>query len=177
MKKDAIIGAIQGVTKKWTKQRKREEREASASQNRHYAMMRTSHVSQKEAAWDCMEDAYMKASANDTLPALARQIMYAARGPIQKMTDRKLDDNYFTQTLLPDFMNDHPELTADWDVVFDARGHLLEPHTDAMIPLGTLNVRRYLQDCDGDLGNLFHVAQRPVSRQNRPVKSGAGRRC
>ena len=29
MKSDAIIGAVQGVTKKWSKQRKAEERKAS----------------------------------------------------------------------------------------------------------------------------------------------------
>ncbi len=34
MKSDAIIGAVQGVTKKWAKQRKKEERAASARQNR-----------------------------------------------------------------------------------------------------------------------------------------------
>ena len=45
MKSDAIIGAVQGVTKKWTKQRKAEEREASARVNRTYAMTRGYHVS------------------------------------------------------------------------------------------------------------------------------------
>ena len=29
---------------------------------------------------------------------------------------------YFTQRLLPDFLEAHPARTADWDVVFDARG-------------------------------------------------------
>ena len=66
-----------------------------------------------------------------TLPAHARQIMYAARGEIQRLTGRTLDDQYFTQQLLPDFMNEHPSATAEWDVVFDARGHFHEPHTGA----------------------------------------------
>ena len=34
MKSDAIIGAVEGVTKKWAKQRKAEERKASATANR-----------------------------------------------------------------------------------------------------------------------------------------------
>jgi hypothetical protein len=38
-------------------------------------------------------------------------------------------------------MNDYPDETADWDVVFDARGNLTEPHTDRRIPLGTIQVR------------------------------------
>ena len=40
------------------------------------------------------------------------------RGPIQEKTGEPLDDKYFTQTLLPDFMNNNPELTASWDVVY-----------------------------------------------------------
>src|SRR5262249_30535155 len=42
----------------------------------------------KEAAWKVMEDAYLKASDNGTLPAKARQIMYAARGQILELTGR-----------------------------------------------------------------------------------------
>ena len=65
--------------------------------------------------------------------------MYAARSRILEMTGKpSLDDKYFTQNLLPDFMKEHPELTADWDVVFDARGHLIEPHTGRRVALGTL---------------------------------------
>jgi hypothetical protein len=77
---------------------------------------------------------------NDTLPATARQVMYAARPEIQERTGRQLDDQYFTQTLLPDYMEKHD---VDWDVVFDDRGHLREPHTGHGIGLGTLSVRHY----------------------------------
>jgi hypothetical protein len=53
--------------------------------------------------------------------------------------------SYFTQHLLPDFMEAHPDLTANWDVVFDARGHFREPHTAYEFGLGTVEVRNYLQ--------------------------------
>ncbi len=66
MKSDAIIGAVQGVTKKWAKQRKAEERQASARLNRRYVMVRRYHVSIKDAAWQVMEEAYLKASAGGT---------------------------------------------------------------------------------------------------------------
>jgi hypothetical protein len=36
-------------------------------------------------------------------------------------------------------------LTQSWDVVFDARGHFIEPHTERSIALGTIDVREYLQ--------------------------------
>ena len=31
-----------------------------------------------------------------------------------------------------------------WDVIFDARGTFIEPHTSREVPLGTLEVRQYL---------------------------------
>jgi hypothetical protein len=91
-----------------------------------------------------MAAAYMAASANGTLPATARQVMYAARPKIEALTSgRRLDDQYFCQTLLPDFMEQHG---VDWDVVFDARGHFTEPHDGKIVNLGTLGVRSYLKD-------------------------------
>jgi hypothetical protein len=102
-------------------------------------------MSIKDAAWDVMEAAYLAASANNTLPANARQIMYAARGDILRLTGKEtLNDHYFTQTLLPDYIEAHPEETADWDVVFDDRGAFVEPHTGRVVPLGTIAVREYL---------------------------------
>src|SRR5512132_2314854 len=143
MDSKAIIGAVQGVTAKWTKQRKAEERHAAAHR-RWEAMTYRRLVSIKEVAYEEMEAAYMKASANDTLPAKARQVMYAARGTIQERTGKPLNDQRFCQELLPNFMAGHPDLTRDWKIVWDARGHLVEPHTMRSVPLGTLEVRNYL---------------------------------
>jgi hypothetical protein len=93
-----------------------------------------------------MATAYREVSSNGTLPAQARQIYYAARRPILKETgEHSLNSNYFTQRLLPDYIAEHPEAQG-WDVVFDARGHLQEPHTELIVPLGTLDVRKYVSD-------------------------------
>src|SRR4029077_2837018 len=35
---------------------------------------------------------------------------------------------------------------CEWDVVWDARGHFSEPHTERVIPIGTLEGRQYLGD-------------------------------
>jgi len=57
-----------------------------------------SAMSVKDAAYAVMKDAYLKASDNGTLPAKARQIMYAARGDIIRLTGKaKFDDKYFTR--------------------------------------------------------------------------------
>ncbi len=85
MKSDAIIGAVQGVTKKWSKQRKAEERKASREAYR-YERMTCRRITIKDVAWDVMEEAYMKASADGRLPAHARQVMYQARPAIQERT-------------------------------------------------------------------------------------------
>jgi hypothetical protein len=112
----------------------------------HHQMDRPAReMSIKAAAWLVMADAYALASGGGQYPANARQIMYAARPRILELTGRsKLDDKYFTQTLLPDYIEEHPEQTAAWDVVFDARGHFIEPHTGRQVSLGTIEVRDYL---------------------------------
>jgi hypothetical protein len=144
MNPDKIAAAVQGVTAKWAKQRKREERDAAAQANRRYAMTRQRTVTIRDAAFAIIERAYLKASANDTLPAHARQVMYAARGYIQRNADRELGhkfDQYFTQQLLPEYVE---YAGVAWNIVYDARGNFTEPHTKTRVPLGTLQVRQYL---------------------------------
>ena len=105
----------------------------------------------KQAANQVMEAAYLHTSGNKSDPANARQVMYAARQRVMELTGGKCwsRSSYFTQTLLPRFIEANPELTADWNVVFDARGRLIEPHTGRRIDLGTLEVRRYIQGWEG----------------------------
>jgi DNA topoisomerase VI subunit B len=93
----AIVRAVRKGVAKWAKQRKAEERHASALQNRRERLIRSRRVTIKDAAWDVMERAYMKASANDTLPANATQIMYAARNHIQAATVSSLIGNISTK--------------------------------------------------------------------------------
>jgi hypothetical protein len=75
----AIISALGAVTKDWAKQRKAEERDSTRRANRYFRLIRSREPSLKEIAAEVMEQAYMKASANNTLPANARQVMYARR--------------------------------------------------------------------------------------------------
>ena len=133
-----------GLTKNlanFTKQRKAEEKHVSAGRWRMSRMTEVRGMFLTEAANEVMEECYMKASANNTLPATARQIFYVARPLIEQRTDKPLSYAYFSQTLLPNYINEH---SVDWDVVYDDRGHFLEPHTKRVIGLGTLNVRGYL---------------------------------
>jgi hypothetical protein len=136
-----IIGLVREGTKKWTRTVKAEERSPASRRYRVSRMTRERGTSIKEAAAQIMEQAYLQASGGGTLPANARQIMYAARPHIQQVTGRELDDNYFTQTVLPDYLDEHG---VDWDVIYDARGHFTEPHDGESFGIGTLEVRQYL---------------------------------
>ena len=92
-----------------------------------------------------MHMAYLTASANGTLPANPRQIYYAARPEMLRLTElSSISSNYFTQTLLIAFMKGNPRLTAGWNIAWDDRGHFSEPHTSHEIGLGTLAVRGYI---------------------------------
>jgi hypothetical protein len=136
-----ILDVVREGTKKWTRARKAEERNPVSRSYRVSRMTRQKGVSVKEAAAEIMERAYTQVSGHGQLPANARQIMYAARGHIQKVTGRQLESNYFTQTLLPDYVQ---QTGVSWDIVYDDRGHFSEPHTEHAIGLGTISVRNYL---------------------------------
>jgi Topoisomerase 6 subunit A/Spo11, Toprim domain len=139
---DDMLDAVETATSKWTRQKKSEERHPGMIRYRMSRMTKEPRTSQKDAAWAIMEEAYLKASANDTLPALARQIYYQARPKIMELTDDKqLAYGYFSQVLLPDYIEEHG---VSWNVVYDARGHLEEPHTERRIGVGTIEIGNYL---------------------------------
>src|SRR5262245_39308199 len=93
--KDSVLN----VTKDWAKQRKAEERHASAEARRRANLIRRSDYHNfRSAAFEVMEQAYMAASANGTLPAMARQVMYQVRPLVQElMGGEQLNDQYFCQ--------------------------------------------------------------------------------
>jgi hypothetical protein len=154
---DSVAQAVSKVIKPWMEIKKhadREQRAAAARAKEQYFRGRSSRVTIRAAAFAVMPEAYLKASGGGQYPATARQVMYAARPAIQERTET-LDDKYFTQTLLPDYIQEHPDETSAWDVVYDARGHLTEPHTGTMIGIGTLEIRQYLSDAEGPVNLDF----------------------
>lgn len=159
MKGELITKAIEEVTGPWSKQRKQEMRGRPEVRARRRTTLNNEYqfsprVTIIEVVEKYMPKAYMKASSGNILPAHARQIYYAMRiHVLAEARDRhgnplEFKSVYFTQTLLPQYMKENPAQTNDWDVVFDSRGHLIEPHTDETVPLGTLEVRQYLQSIE-----------------------------
>lgn len=143
IKAGALTSLVGGATKKWTKQKKAEERSHNAYMNRRSSMRTEQPPSQKRAAYKIMEKAYNKVSSNGKLPAQARQIMYAARPHMLQVTGKESINGEYFRTLLKDYILEHG-LEDEWDVVFDARGNLLEPHTKVRVPIGTIQVKNYL---------------------------------
>ena len=148
---EAIESALTSVSKQWMALKRHADRQDRVSQRaRAEALQRQRRtlMSPKRAAWSVMEEAYNAASDQGRLVANARQIMYKARPRILQLTGGRswARSSQFTQHYLPDFLEAHPQLTAAWDVVFDARGHLREPHTGRRVDLGTVEVRNYIRD-------------------------------
>lgn len=100
-----------------------------------------SGITVKAAAYQVMEDAYLKVSDNGKYWANARQLMYAARPQILRMCKGdSFTDAYFTGKILPAFLYDYPKLTEKWRIAYDKRGSLIQPHTRSTIGLGTVEV-------------------------------------
>ena len=147
---DDLQRLVKLVTARFTKAKRQadkndrmNERDLEELQNAH----KVKSMTVKAAAYQVMEAAYLKASSNGTLPANARQIMYAARPLIIELTGKASPwkgSSTFTQVLLNDFISENPDLCEKWDVVFDDRGHFAEPHTGNKIGIGTLAVRGYV---------------------------------
>jgi DNA topoisomerase VI subunit B len=148
----ALTKAIKVTTKHITAAKRKADRE-DRLRNKQIEEMRKHQKSRqmtvRDAAFSVMEKAYMHASDDNKLPANARQIMYAARPYVIELTGKAVPwkkSAYFTQKILPDFQKLYSELTTGWDVVYDARGKLVEPHTNERVDLGTVAVRRYVNN-------------------------------
>jgi hypothetical protein len=135
-----MLDALETATRKWTRQKKLEERRPAMIRHRLSRLTKVARTTLKDAVWEVLAECYMAASANNTLPAKARQIFYQVRPKV--IEERELEYGYFSQTLLPDYVEEHD---AAWNVVYDARGHFEEPHTNRRIGCGTIEVRNYLQ--------------------------------
>lgn len=143
MLKEDLSSALESIAQDWKKvKRQADKADRVSSSTLDRMRYRPKRFTIRDVAFSGMEDAYMKASGNGRLPANARQVYYAARPGILRSTgESELSSQYFTQTLLKDYMDSY---SPKWDVVFDARGHITEPHTGKVVALGGLEVRSYI---------------------------------
>jgi hypothetical protein len=102
--------------------------------------LRTYKCTIKDAVSEVMDKAARITSANFTLLFSARQLYYQVRPLIQKYTSEELNYTYFTPPLLTDYQDIHGALPG---LIYEPRGHFIEPHRNIEIPLGTVDVEKY----------------------------------
>ena len=114
--RSALQASVKKVTKDWTKAKRSADKQNRLHERQMDRFARAPRrVSITAAAYEVMERAYLKASANNTLPANARQIMYAARPLVLELTDGRCWKNSsdFTQRMLPDYMEQQAREKAE----------------------------------------------------------------
>jgi len=178
----ALQDSIEKVGKEWKKAKRKADKEdrilrGKLDKLRHKKPpkeKKEKFVSIKSAAFEAMETAYNKASDNGRLYANARQIMYAARPYILEQSSKckdnegKLTSNYF-QRLLKDYLE---EYNPKWKIIWDARGHIIEPHTGVSIGLGGLEVMQYIRSWVwGDSFDIYPEYSSPTDVETRGPKN------
>lgn len=153
-----LRSALQSVGKTW----KREKLHTDTVGKDTLMYLRTPVHNQtiKDAAFQVMEEAINKASGNGLYLTNARQIMYAARPLVLKITNGQIWRNsaYFTQNILKDYIESHEEDSIIENIVWDARGHFTEPFTKESVPLGGAAVMDYINRWEMDI-NAYEIPE------------------
>jgi DNA topoisomerase 6 subunit A-like protein len=165
-----LRNAVRFVARDWKKAKRRADREDRVCRRdlERMRQRKTERVSIREAAFKVMEAAYLKASGHGRYFANARQIMYAARPMVLELTGGDIwkSSQYFTQTLLKDFIEDETNEAGNWRVVWDARGHFAEPHTGRRIDIGGIEVEKYIT-----AWNHFRIYETPEFESPPDIKT------
>lgn len=139
-----VFSGIASVAKKWKEQKRQADRNDRLSHSQ-LERLRGSppRTTIKEVVYSRLPDAYKLVSDNGRYHANARQLYYQLRPKVIEATGEQWSNSsYFTQRLLKDYIEDYG---PDWKVVWDARGHIREPHTDETIGLGGVEVGEYIR--------------------------------
>lgn len=168
-----LSSAMRDAAKNWKKEKRHADRNDRVSYSSlRYLRSGNDRESIRDAAFAVMEKAYQHASGNGTYYANARQIMYAARPlMLENVPSLNLGGKfsiYFTQVLLKDYLEDN---NPDWRVVWDARGHLIEPYTGESIGLGGVEVMKYI----GGWKTEFDEYPKPETKSRCPTSGPVNR--
>jgi hypothetical protein len=145
---EALEKALWSTSKVLYKEAKRRERDAAAAERDTKRRIRQSEreerrITQAEACYQVMEEAYAYSTGNEALPTTVRDLYYAVRNRIKRFgyDADELRYKYFSQTILPNYRREVRDLPK---VIYEPRGTLYEPHEDGReVPLGTRTVAEY----------------------------------
>jgi len=141
---EAISKALWGAVKTFYKEGEARRRDAAKAQratyNRLVEQHRNSEWSLKDAVFQVLPEAIAHATGDGQYQVSAKNLHYQVRPLIQNFTDKELGYDYFSQTLLVQYQEQHGSIRG---LYYDPRGVLYEPHTGKAIPLGTREVESY----------------------------------
>lgn len=140
---EAIAAELWKACKELYADFKRAERDAAGAERRQLERRRESkrfEYTVKDAVYEVLDDAYLTATDDGIHPVSARDLYYVVRTKIQEYTDKALDFNRFSQTLIVDYQRLYKPFEL---LYYKPRGVLYEPHTQRQTPLGTREVRDY----------------------------------
>ena len=163
----AVRGAVEQVTKDWTKQRLAEIRDYSRERKRDErlkAQRAPQPISIKDVILAHLAEAIRETSGHGQYEFGERQLFYALRPIVQREAGKALVLGTF-KAILTEYENQHGDIPGMYR---KPRGYLYHPHVAEEIPLGTVNVRNYerpfwtfnkLVYCEkeGFLGNLRKI--------------------
>jgi hypothetical protein len=140
------MALTRGVTKKWTKARRAEERGHRSRIDREYIY--SARVSFSDVADEILPEGFAHASGDGQYTVDKRQFYYAVREQFREKTGRAITADYFSQTLLVQYMNRRPKETAHWKITASPRGTLTIPNAayDVRIPCGTVAIEEHLAE-------------------------------
>ncbi len=120
---EALTKGLWETHKGFYRWKKAQERSSSRPS---YQPFRIRQVTLSEVVLGVLPEAIKRASGNGALPFSVRQLYYQVRPLIQDHTDKELDYGYFTPPLVTEYQLRHGAIPG---LVYDPRGHLIEPHT------------------------------------------------
>jgi DNA topoisomerase VI subunit B len=118
----------------------------------------------KEAVFEVLPEA--KATAGEVVAA--RTLYYKVRPLIQEFTDKELNYDYFSQTLLPEYERTVAPLPG---LYYEPRGELHHPHHDEIIPLGTREVEAY-RPPPWLFDKVLYIEKKGLAAQLAPYRLG-----
>jgi DNA topoisomerase VI subunit B len=136
----AVTGAMAEVVKVFRREGERNRRDARRAERDQEKEERACEWSVKDAVFAVLKEAHARTIDYEGRKVSTRQLYYQVREMIQQYTSKELKWDYFSQTLLTDWKEEHGPLEGLYN---DPRGYLHEPHTGKGVPVGTLQVADY----------------------------------
>jgi hypothetical protein len=133
----AMVSCIEKSTADWVKIIKAQERGKKAEAR---AKKPATSMSLKDAIFRVLPDAINQASDHGRIVFPGRNLYYAARKLIQAYTDRPMPSQGYFDSVVKEWEREHGLIEKMYR---DPRGHLVEPHSGNVVPLGTREVTAY----------------------------------